>query len=200
LILALVGYAIGTIQILLIDWIHSRVQHARDLRTLRAYLRQALVLSKTFDWDEAGPKDDSIPRAPYLGPNFVDVVGKTHFYLTDEHDDDNSQQALLAIDDGCRILQHYISKADALVDQIRQTHNAAERAIIRNDLRGLAEYYDGHQPALIFSINDAIRDLDRRIDQARLWRQLNRPLGRLPAGVNPPELVESDPRLPPRAV
>jgi hypothetical protein len=75
----------------------------------------------------------------------------------------------------------------------------AERATIRNDLKDLATYYDAHQPALIFSIKDAIRDLERRIDQARLWRQLNRPLGRLPGGTNPPDLVENDPRVLPRA-
>jgi hypothetical protein len=73
-ILALVGYAIGTVQILLLDWIRARVSHARQLRTLRAYLRQALKLAKTFDWDESGPKDDFIPRAPYVGPKFVELV------------------------------------------------------------------------------------------------------------------------------
>lgn len=195
MILALLGYAIGTLQILLLDWIRERVSHGRQLRTLRAYLRQAVSLTKTFDWDENGPTDDFIPRAPSVGPKFVELVSQTHFYLTDEHDDDNSQQALLAIEDGCRVLEYYILKADGLIDRLRQPTDLPERAAIKEALKGVAEYYDDHQPRVIYMIKDAIRDLDRRIEVARIWRQLNRPLGRLPPGANPPELVENDPRL-----
>jgi hypothetical protein len=94
-IAALLGYATGTIQILILDWIRGCGLHRRQLRTLRAELQHALTITKPLDWDpRTGPKTDFMARAPNLSARFIDLVTQSHFYLTDEHDKDNTQESM----------------------------------------------------------------------------------------------------------
>ena len=107
---ALIGYAIGTLQVLALDWFRSRSSHRRRLRVLRAELRRLSLLREKYGWDQVtGPPHDWVPRPPVPTDAFVSLVVDTDFYLTDEHDDDNTQLALLEIVDGCDALRHYVN-------------------------------------------------------------------------------------------
>ena len=193
---AVIGYAIGSVQILLLEWLRRRIRHRQHLRALRSELRRAAGFTQKFAWDpQAGPKDNNLPRPPTVSSRYADLIVETEFYLTDEHDDDNTQEALLGIVDGCEGLKHYVTRIHAGLDTLRATSDPATHGSVKNDLMQIAQAYDKELEKVLFVIKDAIRELDRRLREARSWAQLNRPMGRLPPGKNPPPLTDGDPRI-----
>ena len=123
----------------------------------------------------------------------------TDFYLTDEHDDDNSQEALLGILHGCSLLTYYSEQIQNTYKELKAEQDPAKRAKLKSETLAYADTYDEELEKFLFSIRSALKDVDRRIGEAGLWRQLwrrlSRPTGRLPPGVNPPPLQTGDPRL-----
>ena len=81
---AVVGYAVGTIQILFVDWWRRVATHKRQLRLLQAELRRLRTFDAKFRWKDGAPPDDGLVPAP---PNptdlFVRTVGETDWELTD---------------------------------------------------------------------------------------------------------------------
>jgi hypothetical protein len=191
----LVGYAIGTLQVLTLDWVRRRTSHRRDVLSLRAELRRIAELKSRYGWDEHGPKTDNIPNPPKPLPIYLETIGRTDFYLTDEHDDDNTQQVLLEVINGCEVLKHYWDRVDHYFDELQHTTDPGAKAKLRERALAAAGAYDTALDRVQFQIRDAIRDLERRLSESSLWRQANRPLGRLPPGNNPPALKPGDPRL-----
>lgn len=93
----LIGYAIATLQILLIDWVRVRWKHQRQLRYLGAELRRAREFDRRYGLSKGKlPTSDQVPKPPALSSNYAAAVAATDFYLTDEHDDDNTQQGRVA--------------------------------------------------------------------------------------------------------
>ena len=115
----LIGYAIGTAQILLLDWYRARRAHDRHLRLVRAELRRARGQSETFEWTEDGPSDTTelIPKPPQVSDVFTDTLARTDFYLTDEHEGDNCQESLFGLLDGLELLAHYRSEILRRLDE-----------------------------------------------------------------------------------
>jgi len=194
-----IGYAVGTLQILLFEWARRRIAHQGHLRTLRADLRRAGGFQQRFDFTPSGePSSDAIPRPPSPSPAFADLVVRTDFYLTDEHDDDNTQEALLGILDGCASLEHYVRRFHEATADLRRPGEPAHKILIMSDMREIANAYDRDLEKLLYIISDAIRDIDRRVQVSGLWYQARkRPIGRLRPGRNPPMLTDNDPRLRP---
>lgn len=192
---AVVGYAVGTIQILAIDWIRSRSKHRIQLRLLRSELRRLSRLRTPYNWNQtSGPPSDKLPRPPIPTTNFTTLVAQIDFYLTDESHDDNTQEGLLDILDGAHGLQHYQREIQKCLDEIRggsgpATVNSWNRAF------AFSQSYDSDLAKLQTIVASAIGDVDRRLKEASLWRQLNRPMGKLPSGENPKPLSEGDPRI-----
>jgi len=192
---ALAGYVLGTIQIVLVDWVRNRMAHRRKLKLLRADLRNAATYDKKFNWRIAGQNDEVVPRAPEVSPAFFSTLAAVDFELTDEHQDDNTQQALLGITSGFDVLRLYLEKWQTLTDEMSHEVDAALREILRQ--RGISYMceYDGRVDEVLFLIHDAIRDLDRRIKAASVGAQIRRIGKRLPPGTNPPPLGRADPRV-----
>jgi hypothetical protein len=44
------GYAIGSAQLLLIDWVRNRLSHTRHLRALHAEIRRAAAFNQKYEW------------------------------------------------------------------------------------------------------------------------------------------------------
>jgi hypothetical protein len=62
---AVLGYAVGTFQVLAVDGWQRCAAHRRQLRLLRAELLQLGTYDAQFDWADAGPPDDDqMPRPP----------------------------------------------------------------------------------------------------------------------------------------
>src|SRR5882724_10048088 len=98
---ALIGFALGSSQVLLIDWIRNRAQHRRHLRLLRTELRRLVGFQVHWGWKHHEvPPDDSTPIPPHVTPSYLRLLQDIDFWLTDEHRDDNTQQALIDIADG----------------------------------------------------------------------------------------------------
>lgn len=199
---AVIGYAVGSFQILALDWVRKRTQHKTQLRLIRAELRRLAEFRTGFSWSKVtGPPDDQLPRPPEQTPNFLKVIGETDFYLTDEHHDDNSQLALLNVVDGCQVLAYYHGKIEECLAEIRGGSGPA----VRKAWDRAVDYsvtYDGELARLQTIVESALADTDRRLKAIGLWHQAaSRPMGRLPPGDNPPSLTRDDPRvkpLPPR--
>src|SRR5690349_8649154 len=101
ILLALSGYAIGTAQILMLDWFRARWVHSQQLRLLRAELRRIAAFKAKFGLRlDQPPARDVLPRPVSLSPSFLTTVSTMDFRITDEHRDDNSQEALLGVADG----------------------------------------------------------------------------------------------------
>jgi hypothetical protein len=96
------GFALGSFQSLLLDWIRARSQHRRQLRQWRSELRRLAGYRQKFGWTEKGPANDTVPNPPRITASYQGLLQETDFWLTDEHRDDNTQQGLIDIADGAR--------------------------------------------------------------------------------------------------
>lgn len=59
-----VGYAVGTAQILILDWVNARKTHQSHLRLIRAELRRLRAINGKFGWKDTGPGADVLPSLP----------------------------------------------------------------------------------------------------------------------------------------
>ena len=192
---ALAGYAIGTIQVLVIDWWRRIAAHKRNLRLLQAELRRMRTFEAKCGWDGGlPPEDEKIPAPPTPTELFVKTVGETEWRLTDEHRDDNTQQALLHILDGCSTLRHYSSKLQEIADRAPFA-DQTEKAKLREKGEGYATAYDANIDEVLYLIDDALRDIARRLQMTDFFSQLDRVIDGVPVGTNPPGLQPNDPRL-----
>jgi hypothetical protein len=193
---ALIGYALGTLQTLFVDFVRNRGTHARQLRLLRADLRNAATFSHKYELTPTQlPKHDLIPRPPSVSATFLSTLSATDFTLTDEHDDDNTQQSLLALSDNFAAMDHYVRQVKQDADAVGEGLEVEKAVETWHRMVRSAQQYDKLVDQNMFLIDEAIRDLDRRIADASWWRQIKRRLLPLPRGYNPPALAPDDPRV-----
>jgi hypothetical protein len=194
---AVIGYAIGTAQILVLDWLRARWAHARQLRLLRADLRRVADFQAKFNLSlHTPPTTEDLPRPAAVSSTFVSTVAAVDFWLTDEHRDDNTQEALLGIADGLVALADIHGRATKELDAIRATEDNTRRREHLERLVGYANEYDRETDYVQYVIKDSIRELDRRLRLVKWYRQLPRVILPLPKGANPLPLKRGDPRLP----
>lgn len=177
----LIGYAIGTAQILAIDWFRPRIRHRSHLRVLRAELRRAGSYRQKVDIeDQQALERQTILRPPTVGPRFADFLTQTEFHLTDEHDDVPTQEALLGILDACQMFRTILDGFADGLNKLAQTTDPSRREQLAENLRGMARDYD-RRLGEFMSVLDAVTEgLEHRLQNASTWRQLNRPIGHLP--------------------
>ncbi len=180
IITALVGYAIGTAQVLLLDWVRSRRLHSTQLRVIRAELRRALGLNQKFNWDEEGPKDDSLPNPPTVSSKYADLVTSIDLLLTDEHEDDNTQVALLEVLDGCKALRDIITEVEQILEEIPAGPDELEKARLRDNAKEYVLEYSKTHDKLMLHLRSGIDDVNRRLKEVKLRKQLKRQFKRLP--------------------
>jgi hypothetical protein len=192
---AVVGYAIGTFQVLFVDWWRRIASHRRQLRLLRAELRRMRTFESKFSWDDGlPPMDEYVAVPPKPTDLFMKTVGETEWVLTDEHRDDNSQQSFLHLVDGCTTLKHYADKVLEVADRAPFA-GSEEKPKLRKRGAGYANAYDSKIDEVLFLIDDALKDLDRRLQASTFRTQFKRVFRRLPVGENPPNLQPNDPRI-----
>lgn len=200
---AILGYAIGTAQVLFVDWWRRRRKTVRQLRLIRAELRQLQERSQgRFNRDsDRGPDSDSTPNPPRLSSQYSEVIAATDFYLTDEHDDDNTLQALINLVDGVELLRRYHADTLDLMDKAEAADAPIMQRALRNRAVETAAAYDREANRLEYMVRSAVEDTQRRLGLMGFWTQLKRTIrGRLPEGENPPLLKgQDDPRLSGRA-
>ena len=164
IIMALGGYAIGTFQVLALDWIRARRQHTTQLRLLRSELRRARIRSGKFGWVKGQvPGSDSVPEPPVVSDVFTATVASVDFYLTDEFDGDNTQEALFGLLDGMDQLRRY---RDAALKWFLEPNKASDPAETRKNIDrayGSAEKYDQEVDVMMFMIDSALEDNARRL-------------------------------------
>jgi hypothetical protein len=186
---ALIGFALGSTQVLFIDWIRSRTQHRRQLRLLRAELRRLAGFSARWGLEHGKiPADDATPNPPRITPSYQRLLQEIDFWLTDEHSDDNSQQALIDIADGAAILERYAQNVHELIDKAGTASDQASKQ--KYLVRGVdtAQVYDKELARWLTMVNSALADVNRRLRSAQMLRQIGRALRPMPKGTNPPSL------------
>lgn len=192
---ALIGYAVGTVQVLFVDWWRRLATHRRQLRLLRAELRRMRTFSSKFGWESGlPPEDEHMAIPPRPSELFMKAVGEVEWTLTDENTDDNSQQSLLHIVDGTTVLKHYADKVHDISEKAPQT-SADEKEQLRERGAAYANAYDARVDEVLFLIDDALSDLDRRLQLASTTLQLKRLWRGIPRGENPAPLGSNDARL-----
>jgi hypothetical protein len=192
---AIIGYAVGTFQVLFVDWWRRIAAHRRQLTLLQSELRRLRTYEAQFRWkDGLPPVDERLPAAPQPTELFVKTVGEIEWRMTDEHSQDNTQQSLLHIVDGCAMLKYYVDKSLEIVDRAPFA-DAKDKERLRKKGAGYAAEYDQRIDEILFLIDDALRDIGRRIELADFGRQMERAFGQLPAGANPKPLQENDWRV-----
>jgi hypothetical protein len=166
-LIAIAGYAVGTAQILFVDWIQRRREHTRHLRLLRAEFRRARDLLAQFGWTKGVPlESDAIPYPPRPSEQFPTTVATTDYYISDEHDDDNAQEGHLGILDGPGHLAIYHKAALDLVDQIRHAPaGPASRELMDRAVEN-ARLYDQEVARTRYILESAMTDIDRRLQVA----------------------------------
>lgn len=189
---ALAGYAVGTAQILALDWWRERRAHRQALRLLRSEFRRLQAFDAKYNWEaNREPTTDNIPKSPSVSSTFLETVTGTDWSLTDVHRDDDSQLSAITVADLCHTQQHYHNEIDRLLKEIQNSsdEDRFERMIL------FSKQYDKEVNQFQYVIADALRDIDRRLDEARFLRQLRRAGRRLGPGTNPPPVTPDDPRV-----
>ena len=141
------------------------------------------------------PATDTVPNPPRITDGYTRLVQELDFWLTDEHSDDNTQQALLDIADGCEILERYSEDVMSHVDKTGAAQTADEKKKWRERAIAVAGAYDKQRERWLIMVNSALSDVQRRLRWARTLPQVWRTLRPMPRGVNPPPLppVSHDP-------
>ncbi len=186
---ALVGYALGSAQVLFIDWLRDRTQHRRQLRLLRSELRRLAGFTRKYGWTPGHPPaDDTTPNPPRVTPSYLGLLQHTDFWLTDEHSDDNTQQGLIDIADGAAVLERYVADVRGLLDSMRSATTTKDKAKYAKRAQETAVVYDRELDRWLVIVHSALDDVQRRLVEAKLRRQLWRALRPMPTGTNPPAL------------
>ena len=191
----LVGYAIGTAQIVLLDWLRHRVAHRRALRLYRSELQRLQAFEAKYRWLQGQrPPSDYIPKPPSLSSTFQSLVADLDWRLTDEHRDDDSALAAITIGDLCDTMQRYHALIQELLDRAERAESPEDRVHWSRAVE-VAGKYDLEVDQFQYVINEALKDVKRRLGQARLFLQLWRLVVPLRRGVNPPPVNPSDSRV-----
>jgi hypothetical protein len=182
------GFALGSMQSLLVDWIRGRSQHRRQLRFWRSELRRLSGHRQKFSWTMTqGPSSDTIPNPPRITASYQRLLQETDFWLTDEHQDDNTQQALIDIADGAAMLERYASDVLRLVEQMNAASPDDKRKYGGRAIE-TAQIYDKTLDRWHVMVDSALTDMERRLRIAKLGRQIVRAARPMPSGVNPAPL------------
>jgi hypothetical protein len=163
---------------------------------VRAEFQRLDGFDRKFDWTHAGPPaTEAIPKAPTVGQTFLNTVAAVDWRLTDQYENDESLFSIITVADLCDTLQRYhamveedLAKAEAAPTPIaarQPVHHAVESAI----------NYDNEVDQFLYVVNDALRDLERRLAEARVRQQVRRLVTRLPRGENPAPVTPDDPRV-----
>src|SRR5260370_1128736 len=81
----------------------------------------------------------------------------------DEHEDDISLVAIMSVADGCELLQRYQAQIRQFVDKAAiATDTAAKQKALHNAIDS-AQRYDAELDNLLFVIDSALTDMERRI-------------------------------------
>jgi hypothetical protein len=184
---ALGGFALGSFQSLLLDWLRARSLHRRQLRLWRSELRRLSGYRRKFDWTATGPASDTVPNPPRVTASYQRLLQETDFWLTDEHRDDNTQQGLIDIADGAAVLDRYAADVHRLIDEMRasaqeQKKKYADRAMETSSA------YDRELDRWQIMVNSGLMDIDRRLRIATVRHQLLRAVRPMPKGENPVSL------------
>lgn len=128
--------------------------------------------------------------------SFLETVAALDFWITDEHRDDNGQEALLGIADGSVALKDFHGRATEHLEALREV--GPDKTKLRELMETVADYsaeYDKEVDYIQLTVRDSLRDIERRLRAVRLWPQLRRLVTRLPVGTNPPPLKRGDSRI-----
>lgn len=175
ILLAIFGYALGSAQLFIVDWLNRRRLHKTHIRVIRAEIGRALLNgSQKFNWDTADELKDQVPRPPNVSSKYDDIITSTDFSLTDEHEDDNTQEALLGILDGCNLLEDYVDRILKLADQSDAEPDAGKRLKVADDVKQLTKVYDREHDKVTDQLTDCRRDINRRLKQINFWQQIGR--------------------------
>jgi hypothetical protein len=184
---ALGGFALGSFQSILLDWLRGRSLHRRQLRLWRSELRRLSGYRRKFDWGTSGPTSDTVPNVPRVTASYQRLLQETDFWLTDEHRDDNTQQGLIDIADGAAVLERYASDVHRLIDEMRTAPVPDKRKYGDRALE-TANIFDRELDRWQIMVNSAVSDVERRLRIATVTRQLLLALRPMPKGENPPAL------------
>lgn len=182
------GFALGSLQSLFLDWVRGRAQHRRQLRQWRSELRRLSGYTQKFNMTiEEGPPSDAVPNPPRITSTYLRLLQDTDFWLTDEHRDDNTQQGLIDIADGAAILERYSGDVHRLVDQMNAAQSPEKRKFAERAIQ-TSQVYDRELDRWHIMVAGALRDMERRLRIAGVFRQIGRALRPMPKGENPPAL------------
>ena len=186
---ALVGFALGSSQVLLLDWIRGRAQHRRQLRLLRADIRRLSGFRQHWGWQHGVvPATDTTPNPPRVTTSYQRLLQEIDFWLTDEHADDNTQQALIDIADGAVLLDRYDGDVRKLLDSAKSAPTAKEKSKYLSRAVDTTQVYDKELDRWLLMVTSALSDIERRVSSARTLNQVGRAFRRMPKGANPTPL------------
>jgi hypothetical protein len=105
--------------------------------------------------------------------------------LTDEHSDDNTQQALIHIADGATVLRRYDGDVRKLLDRAKSAATPAENAEYLSRAIATAQIYDKELDRWLLMVTSALSDIERRLRSARTLIKWAERLEKMPKATNP---------------
>ena len=152
-------------------------------------MRRLDAYTKRFNWTlQHGVPDDFVPNPPRVTASYERLLQDIDFWLTDEHSDDNTLQALIDIADGSLLLQRYSTDVHRLTDEMRAAKEPKLKSKLMIRVIETSQAYDRELERWLIMVKSAVADVGRRLDIARLTKQIARSFRRMPTGTNPPPL------------
>ena len=192
----LIGYVLGTSQILILDWVRERRNHARALRFLLAEVLRLQAFTERYEY-ESVPDVFRVhpPRPPHLSARFVETVSEADFTITDEHLGDNFQRVLLSVADTSVALLEEFASVERDMAKFLEFIKGKRFDDLAARPTGVMEHYNTLADTFATQLHGVERDLRRRLREADLVKQLDRLITPLEAGTNPPDLNLGDERV-----
>ena len=182
------GYALGTLQVLFLDWWKDRASHGRHLRAVSSELRRVRTYLNKFDWPDSGPPSDYVKKPPAVTPHFAEMVLSVRWALTGEYLNDNTPDVLFFVLDGVDMLQHYAGQIDLRLNRLRDEQGPSKRDVLKREAVQFTREYDKVVSGLQRLVDTGLDDLAGRELELRLHRQLARAFVRLKRDPDPEDI------------
>ena len=179
--LLLIGYAVGTIQILVVEWWRSVRHHRLHLRLLISDLRGVRRNNNRASIEAFC--EGTTPVPPSVSAIFKETIGVADFSLSDQfRDGDNIQEALLSIGPNLDQLERGVGEMRLGIEVHEEETPAIDSPEIIARLSEMATQYNKSLDAMQDMVDDMIEHLEVRLADMSLWRQINRLIWKLPEG------------------
>lgn len=177
IVLFALGYVVGTLQILAVDWYRAIQAHQQQIRLLRGLLKGAVQCDRKIACNPARPLHYIYPVVPDLGPRLHETLAGVDFTRSDEAANADEIVSVLNAENGCWMLREMRRQFLVERDRTSAATDPIEQSKAWISACAAASTYDQKLDEVIPALREGVAEMERRLKVATLGQQLRRKLG-----------------------